>query len=74
MAEKKEQAARLDAQEKARQAESEKLRAQAEVKKNKRAREANDFFRDGVAYAQRAIMVTLTCYSKRLLKVTRIPW
>ncbi|HUS12037.1 MAG TPA: hypothetical protein VMZ30_16350 [Pyrinomonadaceae bacterium] len=34
-------------------ADEQRVIAEQEVKKNKRAREANDFFRDGVAYAQR---------------------
>ncbi|HYU97970.1 MAG TPA: hypothetical protein VE977_04035 [Pyrinomonadaceae bacterium] len=34
-------------------AKAEKIKAEQEVKKNERAREANDRFRDGVAYAQR---------------------
>lgn len=34
-------------------ADEQRVIAEQEVKKNKRAREANDYFRDGVAYAQR---------------------
>ncbi|HEY6231045.1 MAG TPA: tetratricopeptide repeat protein [Pyrinomonadaceae bacterium] len=59
-AENAEEKARLDAQQKARvaeaektRAETEKARAQAEAVKNKRAREANDLFRDAVEAAHR---------------------
>jgi len=41
------------AQQQTKIANAEKIKAEEEVKKNKRAREANDHFRDGVAYAQR---------------------
>lgn len=34
-------------------ADAQRVKAEQEVKKNKRAKEANDYFRDGVAYAQR---------------------
>ena len=34
-------------------ADTQRVKAEQEVKKNQRAKEANDYFRDGVAYAQR---------------------
>jgi TolA-binding protein len=59
-AEKKEEEARLDAQEKAKLAEEEKLKAQAEerraeaeARQNRKAKVANDMFREGVALTQR---------------------
>ncbi|PYS83976.1 MAG: hypothetical protein DMF67_06825 [Acidobacteria bacterium] len=59
-AEKKEEDARRDAQEKAKVAEEEKLKAQAEearaeaeARRNRKAKVANDMFREGVALVQR---------------------